>query len=295
MNVARSHAAWLGLSLTLVCACASAHTALTVVAAENFYGDVARQLGAADTKIIDVLSKPDADPHLYEASPSIARAVSTADLVIYNGLNYDPWMTTLLAMTQGPSGRRVIVAAALVPSHSTTANPHLWYDPVTMPLVAKAVSREMRALDPTDASGYARRLEHFLAAMREVDARIAALRTRYAGQPIAATEPICEYLIAALGLELHDRRFQLATMNNTEPSARDTAEFEDELRHARVRALIYNRQASNSAVERLIHIARESNVPVVAVTETQPAGVSYQQWILNELDALDRALSRAVP
>jgi zinc/manganese transport system substrate-binding protein len=118
---------------------------------------------------------------------------------------------------------------------------------------------------------------------------------RYAGQPVAATEPICEYLIAALGLELHDRRFQLATMNNTEPSALDTAEFEDELRHARVRALIYNRQASNSAVERLIRIARESNVPVVAVTETQPAGVSYQQWILNELDALDRALSRAVP
>ena len=91
MNVARSHAVWVGLSLTLVCACASAHTALTVVAAENFYGDVARQLGAPDTKIIDVLSKPDADPHLYEASPSIARAVSTADLVIYNGLNYDPW------------------------------------------------------------------------------------------------------------------------------------------------------------------------------------------------------------
>jgi zinc/manganese transport system substrate-binding protein len=294
MNVARSHAAWVGLSLTLVCACANAHT-LTVVAAENFYGDVARQLGAPGTKIIDVLSKPDADPHLYEASPAIARAVSTADLVIYNGLNYDPWMTTLLATTQGPTRRRVIVAAALVPSHSTTANPHLWYDPVTMPLVAKAASREMRALDPTDASGYARRLEHFLAAMREIDARIAALRMRYAGQPVAATEPICEYLIAALGLELHDRRFQLATMNNTEPSARDTAEFEDELRHARVRALIYNRQASNSAVERLIRIARESNVPVVAVTETQPAGVSYQQWILNELDALDRALSRAVP
>ena len=276
----------------LVTSISSAHTALTVVAAENFYGDVARQLGAPDSRIIDVLSNPDADPHLYEASPSVARAVAGANIVIYNGLNYDPWMMRLLATSNGSSRRYVIVAAALVPHRSADANPHLWYDPATMPALARAVTHAMQSLDPTDASGYARRLEHFLAAMREVDTRIAALRGRFAHQPIAATEPVCEYLTAALGLEVYGRRFQLATMNGTEPSARATAELEDLLRQKRVRALIYNRQASNTAVTRLLRIAQESDIPVIGVTETEPRGLSYQQWMLSVLDAMDQALSR---
>ena len=279
----------------LLASISSAHTPLTVVAAENFYGDVARQLSAPDTKIIDVLSNPDADPHLYEASPSVARGVASANLVIYNGLNYDPWMMRLLATSNGSSRRYVIVAAALAPRRSADANPHLWYDPATMPRVARAVTRSMQSLDPDDASGYARRLESFLATLQEVDARIAQLKARFAGQPIAATEPICEYLTTALGLEVHGQHFQLATMNNTEPSARATAELEDALRQKQVRALIYNRQASNTAVERLIRIARESDIPVIAVTETEPPGLNYQQWMLSELEAIDRALSRGVP
>jgi zinc/manganese transport system substrate-binding protein len=294
LKSARAPVGFVWISLLFV-ASASAHAGLTIVAAENFYGDVARQLGPADARVLDVLSKPDADPHLYEPSPSVARDIARADLVIYNGLNYDPWMTLLLATTRGSPQRRVISAALLLRKGSSADNPHLWYDPATMPLVAGAVSREMQALDPTDPAGYAQRLQRFLAAMRQVDARVAGLRSRYAGQPVAATEPICDYLIAAIGLEAHDRRFQLATMNNTEPSARDIGAFEDELRHARVRALIYNRQATNSAVERLIRIARESNVPVVGVSETEPAGLSYQQWMLSELDALEHALARGGP
>ena len=77
-------------------ALAAAHAAddkITVVAAENFYGDVAQQIGGARIAVSSIMSNPDQDPHLFEVSPSIARQIAGARIVIYNGADYDPWMT----------------------------------------------------------------------------------------------------------------------------------------------------------------------------------------------------------
>jgi zinc/manganese transport system substrate-binding protein len=59
--------------------------------------------------------------------------------------------------------------------------------------------------------------------------------------------------------------------------------------------VIYNSQALSGAVERLLGIARESGIPLVAMSETVPPGMHYQQWLLGELDSLERALSVARP
>jgi zinc/manganese transport system substrate-binding protein len=95
----------------------------------------------------------------------------------------------------------------------------------------------------------------------------------------------------ALGLTMRNQRFQLAMMNDTEPSARDVAAFEKDLREHKVKVLIYNSQVSEKLTERLRDVARKAKVPVVGVTETMPPDVSFQDWVLGELDALDKALS----
>src|SRR5580658_4347508 len=111
--------------------CAFAAPALAdpvkIVAAENFYGDIATQIGGASVKVTSILSNPDQDPHLFEASPSVARALSSASLVIDNGLGYDPWMMPLLS-TAGSAHRQVIVVGDLAHKQAGD-NPHLWYDP----------------------------------------------------------------------------------------------------------------------------------------------------------------------
>jgi zinc/manganese transport system substrate-binding protein len=98
-------------------------------------------------------------------------------------------------------------------------------------------------------------------------------------------------MATALGLQMRNQRFQIAMMNNTEPSARDFAAFEDDLKHHKVKALIYNKQVSGKLTERLIAIAERAKVPVVAVTETQPADISFANWMLSQLAALDKALA----
>jgi zinc/manganese transport system substrate-binding protein len=240
----------LGMALLVASAAVTGTRAATgkiaIVAAENFYGNVAQQIGGGQVSVASTLSNPDQDPHLFETAPSIVRAVAAAQLVIYNGADYDPWMERLLEVTPKP-GRVVIVAADLMHKKAGD-NPHLWYDPSTMPTVAKALSAALSAIDPAHADDYATRLKTFLAALQPLNDKIAEIRDKYAGTAVAATEPVFGYMATALHLTMLERHFQLSVMNNTEPSASDLAAFEGDLKTQKIRVLFYNKQASDKIV-----------------------------------------------
>lgn len=261
---------------------------VTIVAAENFYGDVAQQIGAADVKVMSILSNPDQDPHLFEASPSVGRAISGARVLVYSGIDYDPWMEKLLAAAKS-ADRQVIVVANLR-GHKSGDNPHIWYDVETMLAFAKTLADKLGSVDPTHKAAYVKRLEIFQRSMRPIADKIAALHKRLTGTPVTATEPVFGYMLNALGMSVRNQSFQLAVMNNTEPSASDVAAFENDLKEHRVKLLIYNGQASDPVAERMLRLAKASTIPVVAVSETEPPGKNYQAWVMSELDAVDQAL-----
>jgi zinc/manganese transport system substrate-binding protein len=279
-------------ALLFVCPAATALAQpVKVVAAENFYGDVVRQIAGANVAVTSIMSNPDQDPHLFEASPSTARDLAAAKLVIANGADYDPWIDKLLSANKAP-GRKEIVVADLVGKKSGD-NPHLWYDPATMPALAKRLASDLATADPAHKEQYAKGATAFVASLAPLETKVAEMKKKYAGQPINASEPVFGYMAAAIGLKVGDETFQLAVMNNTEPSASDVATFEDELRNHKVKVMLHNSQASDPAVERLVKIAEEAKVPVVGVSETEPEGKTYQEWMLQQLDALDKALAGA--
>jgi zinc/manganese transport system substrate-binding protein len=262
---------------------------LVVVAAENFYGDIARQIGGDQVEVVSILNNPDQDPHLFETTPGIVRQIAGAQIVIVNGANYDPWMEKLLAAAPRP-GRSVISAAELVAAKAGD-NPHLWYEPATMPAVAKTVAQAFAKADAAHAGDYAARLAATLRSLERIAQRVVQIKVKHAGAAVTATEPVFGPMAAALGLTMRNQRFQLAMMNDTEPSARDVASFENDLKQHKVKLLLYNAQVSGKLTLRLLDIAKAAKVPVVGVTETQPANLSFQDWMLGELDALDKALA----
>jgi zinc/manganese transport system substrate-binding protein len=261
---------------------------IAVVAAENFYGDVASQIGGPQVAVTSILSNPDEDPHLFEATPSVARAVAAARIVVYNGLDYDPWIEKMLRAVGGEGGNEINVGA--LTGRKPGDNPHIWYDPATMPALAKAFAAQLGTVDPAHRADYQKRLALFIRSLQPIDDRIAALRRRLTGTPVTATEPVFGYMLAALGMQDRNERFQLAVMNNTEPSASDVAAFEDDLRRHRVRLLVYNSQASDPVAEHMLGIAKSAQIPVIGVTETEPPGLDYQAWIAGELAAVAAAL-----
>ena len=262
---------------------------ISVVAAENFYGDVAQQTGGDNVAVTSILSNPDQDPHLFEASPSTAKALAGAKVVIVNGADYDPWMEKLLKANKTP-GRKEILAAALA-GKKAGDNPHLWYNPATVKAVAKRLSIDLASIDPAHKADYQKGAASFVDLLKPLDDKIAEMRKKYAGSPVTASEPVFGYMAELLGLKVHNEKFALAVMNNTEPSASDVAAFENDLKGHKVKVMLYNAQASEPAVQRLVQIAKDEKVPVVGVSETEPPGVTYQQWMMSQLDALDKALS----
>jgi zinc/manganese transport system substrate-binding protein len=260
-----------------------------VVAAENFYGDLASQIGGANVAVTSILSNPDDDPHLFEASPDTAKALTDAKIVIVNGVDYDPWMEKLLSAHKAP-GRKEILVSALV-GHKAGDNPHLWYDPAYMKAAAKALVADLVAVDPAHKADYEQGQAKFLDSLKPLDDKIATMRKSYAGEPVTASEPVFGYQAGLIGLKVHNEKYALAIMNNAEPTPSEVAAFENDLKGKKVKAMLYNAQASEPAVGKLVQLAKDNSIPVVGVSETEPPNSTYQDWMMGQLNALDKALS----
>jgi zinc/manganese transport system substrate-binding protein len=252
----------------------------TIVAAENFYGGVAAQVAGPSAKVASIMSNPNQDPHEFQTDAETAKAVAKADIVIYSGIGYDTWMEKLLAAQARP-GRVVIKVSDLIGAKDGD-NPHIWYDPKTMSaLVAKLAV----ILKKPDAAA------QFSRSMQPLLDKIATLQPKARGVKVTATEPVFGYMATALGFQMMNYPFQLAVMNDTEPSFRQTADFEKSLNTKTVRILFCNSQVSNPVTQRMQNLAKNNGIPVVGITETQPTDAkTYVQWMLSQLTAVQSAL-----
>ena len=262
---------------------------VNVVAAENFYGDLATQIGGPNVVVTSILSNPDDDPHLFEASASTAKALADAKIVIVNGVDYDPWMEKLLSAHKAPSRKEIIVGQLV--GHKPGDNPHLWYDPAYMKAAAKAMVADLTAVDPAHKADYEQGQAKFLDSLKPLDDKIAAMHKSYAGLPVTASEPVFGYQAALIGLKVHNEKYALAIMNNAEPTPSEVAAFENDLKGKKVKVMLYNAQASEPAVGKLVQLAKDNGIPVVGVSETEPPNSTYQDWMMGQLNALDKALA----
>lgn len=285
MKIALAAAALFGV----VTQAGAAELPIPILAAENFYGEVAQAIGGDRVKVENVLLNPDTDPHDFEPPASVARAVADASVVIMNGADYDHWMEKLVE-ANASADRTVIDVASLI-GVKEGDNPHIWYNPAAVPALADALTAALLKLDPQGSIDYRARRAAYLEALAPLNAKIAAIKGRFAGAPVTATEPVFGPMAVALGLDMRNQAFQTAIMNEAEPSATDIAAMEDDLKNRRVKVLFYNEQVTDPLTERLLTAAKEGDVPVVGVTETLPEGSSYASWMIDQLNATEKALA----
>ena len=268
---------------------------LHAVGVENEYADVVAQIGGRYVRVTALETDPNTDPHSFEASPAIARAIAAANLVVRNGVGYDSWVARILSAAPS-AGRKVIDVQSLLGLPDSAPNPHVWYDPKTMPAVARAVAAALSALDPGEAGYFranARRLQASLAPWRQA---IASFKARYGGTRVAVTEPVANDLLQAMGCDIATPlSLETAIMNGTDPSPQDVATEEALLTGHAVKVLVYNRQVTDTLTESFLDLARRSGIPVVGVYETLPVpGYHYQSWMLAEVAALRQAVANKV-
>lgn len=266
-------------------------SAVTVAGAENFYADLLHQIGGSNLKVYSFINDPAADPHLYESNASDARAVADSRLVIENGLGYDSFMDRLLRASPDPN--RVVINVQKLIGAQDGVNVHIWYDPTVMPRVAQAAAAALVELDPAHAPAYTSNLATFLDSLKPLNDEVAALKQRYAGVPVAFTEPVFGYMADAIGLSVKSpREFMKAVEEGNEaPSAAMAAE-QDLIAKHQVKALVYNNQTVTKVTTRIKDLATRNGIPIVGVSETAPPGKTFQDWQLSQLKDLERALGK---
>jgi zinc/manganese transport system substrate-binding protein len=291
----------LGVAL-LASACSSSFAAgpsgsgaIVAVGAENEYANVISQVGGKYVQVSAIMSNPNTDPHTFEASASVARLVSGAQLVVQNGVGYDTFMNTLEDAAPSPS-RKVIVVQNLLGLPTTTPNPHLWYKPSTMPAVANAIAADLAAIQPNHASYFKANAAAFVGSLTAWNNAIAAFKAKYPGTPVATTEPVADYMLQAAGVDnLTPFAFQADIMNGTDPSAQDVAVERSLFTQHKVKAFLYNQQVTDTLTESFVTLAHANGIPVVGVYETMPVpGYDYQSWMLTEVQDLQKAVADGV-
>ena len=256
----------------------SAGDAIVAVGAENEYANVIAQVGGKYVQASAIMSNPNTDPHTFEASPSVAREVRAAQLVVQNGVGYDTFMNTIENAAPN-SARKVIVVQNLLGLPAGTPNPHLWYKPDTMPAVANAIAADLAALQPAHASYFKASAAAFITSLNTWDNAIVAFKAKYPNTPVATTEPVADYMLQAAGADnLTPFAFQADIMNGTDPSAQDVAVERSLFTQHKVKVFLYNQQVTDTLTESFITLAQQNDVPVVGVYETMPvSGFNYHR------------------
>jgi zinc/manganese transport system substrate-binding protein len=285
----------LGVTGLLLAACGNSTAAsgkLQVVAAENVYGNIASQIGGPHVSVTSILTNPNADPHLFEPTSSSGLAVADAKVVLQNGLGYDAFMTKL--EDAAPSKSRIgVTMADVLGVHGKDANPHLWYDVPQLGRVATAIATAYVKADPSHAAAYRRGLHRFERSLGPLEREVTTIRDRFRGAPVGYTEPVPGYLVSAAGLRnLAPDSFTRPIEEGTEPSPSAVSAMNTLIAQHRIRALLYNRQAVSPITARLQAAARSAAIPVVPVSETLPAHLTFQQWQLAQARALAAALAK---
>ena len=269
---------------------------INAVGAENEYANVLGQVGGKYVHVSAMLENPNTDPHTFEASAQVAQEISSARLIVQNGLGYDSWIDRIESAAPS-SSRKVIVAQNLLGLPDSAPNPHLWYDPRTMPAVAKAMAADLSAIQPAHKAYFQANLAKFDASLGPWLAAIAQFKAANPGVTAATTEPVADYLLTAMGIDnLTPFRFQADIMNGVDPSPEDIA-LENGFfsQQHKVALFAYNQQVTSALTTSIRGTALKNGVPVVGVYETMPTpGYSYQTWMLAEVTAIHKAVDSHV-
>jgi zinc/manganese transport system substrate-binding protein len=305
-SVARTAALSLAMAAAtalLATACSSATAAgntggtdsIQAIGAENEYANVIQQIGGKYVQVTAIMSNPNTDPHTFEASPAVAREISNASLIVQNGVGYDTWASDIEKAVPA-SSRKIVDVQQLLGLPDSTPNPHLWYNPTTMPKVATAIANDLATIQPAHASYFKANAAKFTQSLSAWTRAIAAFKAAHPGTPVATTEPVADYMLQAAGADnMTPWAFQADIMNGTDPSPQNVAAEKALFTQHKVKVFLYNQQVTDTLTDSFIDLAHANGVPVVGVYETMPTpGYDYQTWMTAEVNALDKAVTAKV-
>ncbi|WP_125763130.1 metal ABC transporter solute-binding protein [Companilactobacillus hulinensis] len=270
---------------------ASDKSKIKIVATTDFYGEVAKAVVGNKGSVESIINKPGVDPHDYEPTTKVAKDVSGADITIANGLGYDSWMNKL---SKNKNGAFIKVGENIL-DKKTGANPHVWYNPQTMPALANQLAKELSKKQPKNKKYFENNAKKYITSLKPVQNELDKL-TEVAGKTtnkdVYVSEPVFDYSIQAMGFKVGNKDFEKAVENGTDPSPTIIKNMRQGIKDHKISFLVYNSQSDSKTVDNMIALAKENSIPILKVTETLPANKTYKEWMLSQYQQLNKILEK---
>lgn len=264
---------------------------VTIVATTNFYGSVAKAVGGKHVSVTSIINKPSVDPHDFEPTPTVAKTVGQANLVIANGIGYDGWMNKVVHSTQRA---KLIRVGEDVMHRKEGANEHLWYDSATMPATANYLANQLAKKQPQYRTYFKANARKYIATLKPIQQEQTKLRAKankLKNRQVLVSEPVFDYALTSLGFKVANQDFENAIEKGTDPAPQVIHKMQQALKSRQVAFFVNNSQVSDKLVTNMVSLAKKNQVPVLNVTETMPAKLTYQQWMLAQYRQLNQLLS----
>ncbi|BDZ32133.1 zinc ABC transporter substrate-binding protein [Lactiplantibacillus sp. WILCCON 0030] len=280
----------LGLS-SLLAGCQTATKAtptstgkIRIIASLDFYGQAAQKVAGKYGEVTSVINRPGIDPHDFEATVKTAKVASRASLIIYNGLGYDDWMSKLIV--NKADNAKVIQVGTTIAGQKDGANEHVWYDPTTMPKLAHQIALELAKIQPEHKQYFLKQAHQYQASLQPLTTEITKLKQQAHGQKVAVSEPVFDYSLAAIGYKVSNSHFAMAIEEGSDPSPKDIKQMQTAIKKHQIAFFVENIQSASNIVDNMVKLSHQNNVPVLKVTETLPAGQTYESWMLSQYQQL---------
>jgi zinc/manganese transport system substrate-binding protein len=263
---------------------------IKVVTAENFLGEAASAVGGDRVEVTSIINSPDTDPHSFEPTADTSKAVSDAQVVVYVGIGYDQWMDKLLKASSSSSSKTVIELGGGLLGKKDGDNPHVWYDPTSMPKLADDLADKLAKVDPSQADAFKKRAQDYKTSLAPLNDLVQQVK-QTSPTPIAVSEPVFEYMAEALNFNPINPKFAKAIEEEADPSPADIAALQNDIKDKKIKFFVQNTQVASPTVKNMVDLASKSGISIVHVTETEPQGKNYVQWMTDQLNEIKNAIA----
>ena len=263
-----------------------------IVTSVNFYAEVAKSIAGDKAEVSSIISSTSVDPHDFEPTAQDAKTVSDANIAILNGGGYDSWFEKLTANNKDV---KKIDGAKLL-GLKDGENEHIWYNPEVMSKVADELTKVLSDKDSSNKSFYEKNRDNYKKELSKITDKIKSLKEKANGKYVLTTEPVFEYAVDSLGFKTTDqvKKLAQATEEGNDPAPQDLKTIQEQIKSKQISLIVNNVQTTNKTIEGLIHLAEQNKVPVLNVTETQPDGKTYIEWMLDQYNRLEEILNGGV-
>lgn len=233
---------------------------LPVVATTSVLQDLVRNVGG-EKVVVKTLVGPDGDAHTYEPTPSDVKAISTARLVVINGLGLEGWLTRLMGSAKF-SGTRVTATEGITPmtmveaeggKPKTIIDPHAWQSLTNGRIYVANIAKGLSAADPANAGFYQDNATRYSAELTALEIKIRAelADVPQAKRRVITTHDAFQYYGKAYGIAFI-APIGLSTEEG-EPSAGDVAKLERQIKQEKLHALFLENISNSRLIEQLAH------------------------------------------